>query len=92
MSKILSGLKGIVCQMDDVLIFGKTKEEHDIKLMAALKKIHSAGVTLNREKCLFGKVLGHVVNKHGISADPDKVAAIKQMETPIGTFLPYSGF
>ena len=72
--------------MDDVLIFGKTKDEHDIRLMKALDQIHSAGVTLNREKCLFGqdslKFLGHVVNKYGISADPDKVTAIKQMEAP----------
>ena len=52
----------------------------------ALEKICSAGVTLNKEKCLFGqnslKFLGHVVNKNGISADPDKVTAIKQMEAP----------
>ena len=86
MSKLLSGLDGIVCQMDDVLIFGRTKDEHDIRLMKALDRIHSAGVTLNREKCLFGqdslKFLGHVVNKYGISADPDKVTAIKQMEAP----------
>ena len=86
MSKLLSGLEGIVCQMDDVLIFGKTKEEHDIRLTKALDRIHSAGVTLNREKCMFGqnsiKFLGHVVNKYGISADPDKVTAIKLMEAP----------
>ena len=86
MSKLLSGLDGIVCQMDDVLIFGRTKDKHDIRLMKALDRIHSAGVTLNREKCLFGqdslKFLGHVVNKYGISADPDKVTAIKQMEAP----------
>ena len=86
MSKLLSGLDGIVCQMDDVLIFGKTKEEHDIRLTKALNRIHSAGVTLNREKCLFGqdsiKFLGHVVNKQGISADPDKVVAITQMKAP----------
>ena len=72
--------------MDDVLIFGKTKEEHNIRLTKALNRIHSAGVTLNREKCLFGqdniKFLGHVVNKQGISADPDKVAAIAHMKAP----------
>ena len=86
MSKLLSGLDGIVCQMDEVLIFGKTKEEHDIRLTKALNRIHSAGVTLNREKCLFSqdsiKFLGHVVNKQGISADPDKVVAITQMKAP----------
>ena len=82
MSKLLSGPESIVCQMDDVLIFGKTKDEHDIRLMTALDGICLARVTLNREKYLFGqdslKFLGHVVNKHGISADPNKVIANKQ--------------
>ena len=41
MSKLLSGLEGIVvCQMDDILIFGKTKEEHDIRLMKALDSLN----------------------------------------------------
>ena len=86
MSQLLSGLEGIVCQMDDVLIFGTTREQHDARLADALERICSARATLNREKCLFGqdslKFLGHVVNKHGISADPDKVTAIKQMKAP----------
>ena len=28
-NKIIEGLKGVVCQMDDVLVFGSTQEEHD---------------------------------------------------------------
>ena len=83
MSKLLSGLEGIVCQMDDVLIFGKTKDEHNIKLMTALDRICSAGA--RKSVCLVktaSEFLGHVINKQGISADPDKVTAIKQMEPP----------
>ena len=29
MSEILSGLEGVVCMVDDVLIHGRTQEEHD---------------------------------------------------------------
>lgn len=29
MSKILAGLKGVLCLMDDVLVFGKDVKEHD---------------------------------------------------------------
>ena len=80
----MSGLDSMVCQMDDVLIFGKTKEKHNIRLVKELGRIHSGGVILNTEKCLFGQdginFLGHNVNNHGISADPDKVTAIKQMD------------
>ena len=46
MSTILRGLEGVVCQMDDVLVFGHTTAEHDKRLMVALKRIEEAGVTL----------------------------------------------
>ena len=32
MSEILNGIKGTVCMMDDVLVFGKDKEEHNKRL------------------------------------------------------------
>ena len=43
MNNILSGLKETLCLIDDVLIFGKTQEEHDQRLADALKRIQSAG-------------------------------------------------
>ena len=55
MSEILSGLEGVVCMMDDVLVHGRTQEEHDQRLDAALARISNAGVTLNAEKCEFPK-------------------------------------
>ena len=36
MSRILSGLEGLVCLIDDTLVFGHTKEEHDRRLTAVL--------------------------------------------------------
>ena len=72
--------------MDDILIFGETKQEHDIQLQVVLKHLSSASVTLNSKKCEFCKnnltFLGHVINQQGIAADPNKTAAIEQMETP----------
>ena len=46
MEKILMGLHGVLCHMDDVMIFGRTKEEHDGRLEIALRRIEAAGVTL----------------------------------------------
>lgn len=54
MSQILEGLDGVLCLMDDVLVFGKTQGEHDCHLRAALCRLHDAGVTLN-DKCEFSK-------------------------------------
>ena len=42
MEKILRGLQGVLCHMDDVLIFGRTKEEHDTRLESALRRVEAA--------------------------------------------------
>ena len=70
MSEILSGLKGVVCLIDDVLVYGAldgaTQEDHDKNLVAALSQIQEAGLTLNKEKCVFSttliKFLGQMVD------------------------------
>ena len=86
MSKVLEGLDEVVCLIDDVLIVGKDQQEHDARFIKALERIQSARVTLNAEKCELSKpsvkFLGHCRDKDGISADPEKTAAICQMAPP----------
>ena len=40
---------------DDILIFGKTPEEHDEALERVLRRFVEPGLTLNRKKCEFYK-------------------------------------
>ena len=86
MSHILEGIEGVVCQIDDILVFGKDQDQHDTRLMAVLKRVQSAGVTLNKDKCNFSmsqvQFLGHVIDQTGIRADPAKTAAIQNIEPP----------
>ena len=86
MSKILEGLPGVLYHMDDILIFGTRQEEHDQRLAATLERLQNAGVTLNKTKCRFNKdqiqFLGHVINKDGLRADPEKTTDIHKMQTP----------
>ena len=86
MSHILEGLPGVLCHLDDILVFGSDRTEHDTRLRAVLLRIRTAGITLNRAKCEFGKheitFLGHIINQSGISADPEKLSAIKEMPPP----------
>ena len=86
MSQILSGLDGVVCLIDDILVMGNNAKEHDERLLAVLQRIQDARVTLNREKCVFHqssvKFLGHIVDQEGIHADPEKTEAIRQMKAP----------
>ena len=86
MHKVLDNLPGVLCMMDDIIIFGESSEEHGARVRAVFRRLEDNGVTLNFEKCAFAKssitYLGHVVSAGGIRADPSKVRAIKQMQKP----------
>ena len=83
MSRILTGLDGVLCQTDDVLVFGSNQEQHGARLATALEKILTSGATLNPEKCELRRrkltFLGHVIDGRGIHVDPEKTSAILNM-------------
>ncbi|OXA53834.1 Transposon Tf2-6 polyprotein [Folsomia candida] len=85
MSEILRG-RICVVHHDDILVWGKTMEEHDARLRDVLKRLRDAGVTLNPAKCEFGvttvKFLGHLLDENGIRPDPAKVEGIAKMSRP----------
>ncbi|CAC5366075.1 unnamed protein product [Mytilus coruscus] len=64
----VEGYQGVLCHMDDVLVFGSSQEEHDERLEKILEAIGKAGLTLN-EKCEFSKpsvkFLGQIVDASG---------------------------
>ena len=74
MSQILEGLEGVVCMMDNILIYECTQAENDSHMMSVLDKIKASKVTLNKDKCQFSrstiKFLGHVIDVTGIHPDP----------------------
>ena len=79
MNEIIDGLPGVLCLMDDVLVYGSNQHEHDTHLHAVLTRIQNAGITLNKNKCEFAKnsitFLGHVINSEGVSPDPYETAS-----------------
>ena len=86
MQRILEGLNGVVCEMDDILVFGENQKQHDERLLEVLHRLEKSGLTLNPDKCVISvssvKFIGHIVGEDGISADPLKVKAIVEMEKP----------
>lgn len=81
MEQILAGLLGWICFLDDILVFGENREEHDRNLAGVLGRLTEYDVLLNRDKCLFGVpsivFLGHRLSENGIEAAEDKVEAIR---------------
>lgn len=55
MSEILSGIEGVVCLVDDILVYGDTQEQHDEQLVKVLNRLLQANITLNKEKCRFSQ-------------------------------------
>jgi hypothetical protein len=72
--------------VDDILVKSKRREDHVSDLKAAFDLMRQHNMRLNPEKCAFGvasgKFLGYLVTPKGIEANPDKVAAILEMEAP----------
>ena len=50
MAEKLIGPEGVECNIDDILIHGKSQDEHDQRLHAVLNKLKEANITLNPEK------------------------------------------
>jgi hypothetical protein len=69
--------------VDDIVI--KTRKASDLlsDLEATLSCLKAKSVKLNPEKCVFGvprgMLLGFIVSKRGIEANPEKIAAITNM-------------
>ena len=85
MSHLLTGIPGVICNIDDVLISGSNQKEHDERVQQVLQRMREAGMTLN-DKCVFSqdrvKFLGHIVSQKGIEIDPEKLEAIKNLPQP----------
>ena len=86
MMELTLDLEGVVCYMDDIVVHGRTQEEHDSRLEKLLSTLKQAGLKLNRNKCSFSQksitFLGHLITKDGIRIDPEKVAAIRNIQPP----------
>lgn len=72
--------------MDDILIYGSNKAELDRTTKEVIKRIKTAGLTLNKDKREFGKekikFLGHLLSSKGVEVDLEKVEAIKNLREP----------
>ena len=79
-------LKGVFNISDDIIVHGRDEKEHNVNLMALLKRSREKGVTFNRAKCEFRRdrvvYYGLMFSKDGVSPDPCKVKAIKSAGRP----------
>ena len=72
--------------IDDIIVVGKSFEEHLCNLQAVFERLRKAGLKLQPRKyqLLQQKVtyLGQVVSAQGISPDAEKTRRVNQWPTP----------
>ena len=86
MESILQGLDRVAVYIDDILITGRSEEEHLRVLDEVLQRLEKAGMRLKKSKCTFlsqsVEYLGHKISKEGLQPTEDKVRAITRAPKP----------
>ena len=86
MESILQGLDRVAVYIDDILITGRSEEEHLRVLDEVLQRLEKAGMRLKKSKCTFlsqsVEYLGHKISKEGLQPTEDKVRAITHAPKP----------
>ena len=86
MHLILKGLYWTDClvYLDDMMVFGRTLDEHRERLTKVLSRLPDAQINPNKCELLSNKVsvLGHVISQEGISTEPSKVQVVKNWPVP----------
>ncbi|XP_024310346.1 uncharacterized protein LOC112268658 [Brachypodium distachyon] len=93
--------KFVVVFIDDILIYSKSKEEHEQHLRMILEKLRAHQLYAKFSKCEFWlsevSFLGHIVSGAGVAVDPAKIAAVTDWEAPknvgdVRSFLGLAGY
>ncbi|KAI4888737.1 hypothetical protein NFI96_009817, partial [Prochilodus magdalenae] len=76
----------VLVYLDDLIVFGRTLEEHEDRLLKVLDRLEEAGLKVSLDKCQFCqprvKYVGHIVSAEGIATDPSKVEAVTNWPLP----------
>ena len=79
-------LNWCIINLDNIIVFSQTPEEHVHRLKAVVNKLRAASLKLKPSKYdLFRKeikYLRHVVSNEGVSTDPDKIRSVTEWPQP----------
>lgn len=94
-------LTEVLVFLDDLIVFSRTPEEHEERLLKVLTRLREYGLKLSLEKCKFFQTsvryLGHIISETGVQTDPEKISALKTWPKPknlkeLRSFLGFAGY
>ena len=85
-SELFSDINGCETEIDDILVWGETLEQHDANLERVLNRVKESNMTLNKAKCTLRArevtYLGERLTADGVKADEEKLKAIRDYTRP----------
>lgn len=89
MEQLTADLEFCVSYLDDVIVSGRTNDEHLRNLQTFLERLEHHGLRCRLDKCKFAKpeieYLGHIIDETGIRPSESRVKAIQDLPTPKDT-------
>lgn len=86
MTQVLAGLDNVQVFFDDIIIYSRTKADHEKHVKAVLDRLRERGLTINLDKSTFGaskiSFLGHSLSKNSIQPKDSNIASIKNFKAP----------
>ena len=86
MENILNDMPGVIVRVDDILVTGRTDEEHIKNLEIVLDRLQNKGMKLQKSKIQFMlnevEYNGFTISKNGVKPTVKKVEAIHAAESP----------
>ena len=85
---ILNDLLYTICEsyLDDILVYGRTKEELSTNLQSVICRLEKFGMTINPEKVKIHmsqvQYVGYVVDRYGISFSEEKKRKVVEFKKP----------
>jgi len=83
MDFVLCGLSYVMClvYIDDIVVFGRTFDEHLVRLRDVFGRIRTVNLKIKLSKCSFFQrtvlLLRHIISETGIAMQPEKIEAIR---------------
>ena len=86
MDSMIIDLPEVVAYLDDIIVTGKSEEEHWFNLQNLLQRLSDYGFSIKESKCEFFKTsveyLGHVIDEKGKHPSNSAIEAIKLLKKP----------